>query len=449
MRVTLVPLPVQALALGAALLLIAACDPPEPEPDDPQLTDCAALWGDAPAEGRIHVDAAAPEGGDGSAEAPFAALFAATAEIDSGLEAARQTGIRSIVLAAGEYPGSYKLSGSNPQWLDSGLEIVGCGADRTELVAVESVPDGETEPVLQPNVDIYGDGTHDIRLADLSLVGGRRALLLRVAAGAAGPIVVERVQVVDAVRVGVLIDGLATRAHLIDVDVVDVSPEDRFGWGIAVQTGASTMNEVPAPSVFEGVWVQGASEVGILADGAWLDLTAVTVSDTEPDVVEGLRGRGVQLQNRSRGTLDTVTIQGNADAALFLHKPGRQGEGVYVLDSVLRATAPSEVVDELTGDGLVLTQAGAEQAVDSFLAVIDGVDFSANPRSHLLVEGVLVQVGPDNIFGKGTDLPFASQGGALVEGLDGGPPGATPEELADGDELYIDSESFGLDDMAE
>jgi hypothetical protein len=436
--------------LAGVALLASACDEPGPAPpDEPPPDDCDDVWGPAPADGRIYVDAAAAAGGDGSAEAPFADLFLAGAEVDSGLEAARQSGIRSVVLAAGEYPGAYRLSGGNPQWLDSGLQIVGCGADRTELVAIEEVPAGGTEPVLQANVDIYDDQTQDILLADLSLVGGRRGLLLRAAAGAAGAIIVERVEVVDTVRVGVVIDGVATRAHLVDVDVVDVAPDGAFGWGIAVQTGANPMNEVPAPNVFEGVRVLGATEVGILADGAWLDLTDVTVADTVPDALTGRLGRGIQLQNRTRGTLDAVTLQGNVDAALFLHKPGRQGEAIYVLDSVIRATDPADVAGEPTGDGLVLTDAGDEQLPEDFLAIIDGVQFSDNPRSHMLVEGVWVQVGPDNIFGKGTGFPFASQGGALVEGLDGGQPGVAPEELTGDDALLIDSQSLGLDDIAE
>jgi hypothetical protein len=436
-------LPAPTLAIVAVAALLTACVEPEPEPPDPvDQGDCGAIWGDAPADGRIYVDAAAEPDGDGSLEAPFELLYVDGLEVDSGLEAARESGIRSIVLAPGEYAGQHVLSNDIPDWLDSGLEIVGCGADQTSLVAV--VGDDEGDDVLQPALDVSGATTADIQISDLSLVGGRRGLVIRDGAGELGAIVVERVQVLDSVRVGVLVAGFTTRAHLVDVDVGPVEPEDGFGWGVAFQTVANPLNPLAAPCIFDGGSVTGATEVGILADGAWLDLTDVTVIDTAPRSADGTLGRGVQYQNRSRGLLDGLTVEGSSDAALFLHMPGRDDEPLHVVGASLHGTLPG--ADD-AGDGLAITQADAQVTPETFLTIVDEVDFAENPRSHLLVEGVLLQVGPDNIFGKGTDFPFASQAGALVEGIDGGEPGATPVELGAGSELAIQSEPLSLDDL--
>lgn len=434
---------------GAALLALACCEPPTGTPDDPEPGACDEVWGAVPEGGRIYVDASAEEGGDGSAGAPYAALFAEGTEVDSALEAARQSGIRQVVLAAGEYPGSYLLSGTNALWLDSGIEIAGCGADRTELAAIQAPDPGGDGDVLMPNVDVSGADTRDVVFRDLKLTGGRRSIVVRGGAGRDGPIVFRRVAVEDAVRLGILVDGFATRVHMEDVDVDGVVPEDGVGWGIAVQTGAPLWNPLAAPSVLDGVSVSGAQAAGILADGAWLDMIAVTVAGTAPDAGLGKLGRGVQLQNNCRGMLDGLVLEANSDAALFLHMPGRDGEGVHVRDSVMRATLPAVAGSEQTGDGMVVTQGDAEGSPVAFLAIVEDVEFRENPRSHLLVEGVLVQVGADNIFGKGTDFPFASQGGAVTEGIGGGEPGAPPEELSGADALEIESEPILVDDLAE
>ncbi len=57
-----------ALLLGCPAALIE-------EPAPPAESPCETTWGASPASGRVYVDAAADEGGDGSAEAPFAALL--------------------------------------------------------------------------------------------------------------------------------------------------------------------------------------------------------------------------------------------------------------------------------------------------------------------------------------------------------------------------------------
>jgi hypothetical protein len=430
-----------AAALVAALTLALGCQAVELPPEPVDQGACGDVWGPVPADGRIYVDAAAEAGGDGSLEAPFDALLADGVEVDSGLEAARSSGTRSVVLAPGEYAGHHVLSQDVPEWQDSGLEIAGCGADLTELVAVT-----DEDGVLLPVVEVVGASTADVVVRDLALLDGRRSLLVRAGAGREGPIVAERVRVADSTRLGVLVLGPETVVNLLDVDVEGVQTEGgSFGWGIFFQIEAPLLHELAAPNVVEGCDVSGAFGAGIAASGAWLDVAATTVSDTQP--LDGLLGRGVMYQDRSWGTIDSVTLAGNADAALFLHKPGRDGQPVEVIDCTLRDTAEAEVpaTGAPTGDGLVITQADAGQQASTFPVVVDGTTFEGNPRAHLLAEGVLVQVGPDNVFGKGTDFPFAAQGGALAEGIDGGAPPEEPIELGDDEALGINDLPLGLD----
>jgi hypothetical protein len=425
--------------LVATLALLAACQAPEEQPPVEQEDQgpCGDTWGPVPEDGRIYVDAAADEDGDGSLEAPFVSIFELGE--DSALQQARETGIRSIAIAPGEYEVALTLSGDVPDWLDNGLEIAGCGTT-TELLAVT-----DDQGVPEPIVEINGAATADVVLRDFALVGGRRAVLIAAGAGADGPIILERLTVLDSVRSGVVVDGYLTRAHLLDVDVSGVIAEETGGgWGVLIRTQASPMNPLPAPNLLDGVTVEGAHQAGIVASGAWVDVVASRVSGTS--AVDGRHGRGIQFQMGTRGTLDTVTLEGNADAALFLDKPGREGEAVYVLDCLLTGTSPADVPDtgETSGDGLVLSQHDAGVDPAEYLAIVQGTTFSDNPRAHLLVESVGLQVDGESIFGSGNDFPFVSQGGAIVEGVGGGEPEQSPEELGAADALGIDSEPINV-----
>ncbi len=426
LRESLLP---KLLVAGALVLPVAACEEVV-DPPPPAENPCPAVWG-TPGD-RLHVDAAAAEGGDGSLSAPFSALADA-------LAATRAGGLRTIALAPGEYVGGLLLTQDDPSRADNGLVLRGCGSS-TEIVA----PDG------LPAVEVAGPTTADVTVRDLALVGGRRGLVVHNGAGRDGAIVLDAVLIRDSTRVGVLIDGLATRVHFTDVAVAGVgADEGALGWGIAVQTGGSALAPVPAPSVFEGVDVSGAVEVGLLGDGAWLEMTSSRVRGTVP-AGSGALGRGLQLQRHTIGVLDTVVAEGNADAALFAHKPGLDDEPLSVLGCSLGATAAGATPGAPgSSDGLTATAGDPAPALASMLLVVDRTDFAANERAHLLADGVRIRVGPDNIFGDGSDFPFAAQAGADAQGLDGGPSPVAPEELGEPDELSVLRAPLDPDDAAD
>ncbi len=400
-----------------ALVLSAGCEEVV-DPPPPPAHPCLATWGD---DGdRLHVDGSAAAGGDGSSATPFTTLA-------EGLAAARAGGPRTIVVATGEYVGGLLLTQDDPSRSDGGLVLRGCGSS-TEIVA----PDG------LPAVEIAGPNTADVVLRDLTLSGGRRGLAIHNGAGRDGPIVVDTVHVSDSSRVGVLIDGLVTRVRFTDVTVDGVVADGgALGWGIAVQSGGSSLAQVPAPSVFEGVDVTGATEVGLLADGAWLEVTASSVVGTSP-AAGGALGRGLQLQRHTIGVLDSVIAQGNADAAVFAHKPGLDDDALRIVGSTLGTTAVGDTPGAPgTSDGLTATAGDPAPTLGSMLLVVEDTTFEANDRVHLLADGVRLRIGPNNIFGDGSDFPFAAQAGADVQGLDGGAPPVEPQELGAGEALSV------------
>ena len=424
------------VALAGITLLLGCEAPPVTEPED--LGPCGATWGPTPSAGRIYVDPAAPAGGDGSLASPFDSLDSPGGVVDSALEAARATGVRAIAIGSGALPTALRLS--EGEFGDSGLQIVGCGRSTTELTGQVGAAG-----VLQPIIDVTGPETADIVIRDLTVSAGRRNVVVRDGAGLAGPIVVQRVDVLDALRVGVLIDGDATVVALTEVLIEGVSPDEgALGWGLAVQAGASAGDAIAAPTILDAVQVIGATQVGVLIDGGWIQAIDLAVTDTLAS--GGELGRGLQLQNRCRATLEGITATANRDAAVYLHKPGRGSEPVSLISSILSATQAGVLPDTSpTGDGLVISVDGAQQPPGDFLVVVDAVEFASNPRSHVLVEGVTLEVGTNSVFGMGTTFPIAAQGGAVVQGPGGGPPGVTPTELPPGSELGVLSAPLALD----
>lgn len=473
----------RAAAFALALCAASGCEQPPAEPSD---HPCHETWGDAPEAGRIHVDAAAEAGGDGSLEAPFIDLLLTGVDadgdlqddVDSGLELARASGIRQVVLASGEYPGKFEIS--EPWHGDANLQLVGCGRSETVLVGVSEVEivgyDGNGDPVyddvLQPVVEVVGAGTLGVTVRDLTIRGGRRAVLVHgdagsdgVVGGLASPVSLTRISIIESVRLGVLVDGVLSSAELVDVTVVDVQEDGGIGWGVAIQARAVFATDIAAPALVDQVTVRRAHGVGVLVDGAWADLRDVTVEDTATS--GGHLGRGVQLQSRSWGTVDGLVASGNADAALHLHSPGRvlpvdgdeddaELQPLVVRDSRLLSTTWAGIPDtddSQAGDGLSASPGQTGGLPGQFLVELEGVELSGNPRAQLLVDGVTAVLGPDNIFGKGGTFPIASQGGAVLSGVDGAPlPEAYAgqvEELPDTGALDLNAGAVPLDDLSE
>ena len=411
----------------------------EPVPVPPDFGPCADAWGPEPAGGRLYVDPGAAPGGAGTFADP-------SSDIAGALELVAAGGARSIAIAAGELPSLISLNASLDPWLVGGLEIAGCGIGQTvltETVADGSVPDipaGTVQSILV----VANGATADVTVRDLTMLGGWRTVTIRNGAGASGAIVLQRVRVEGATRLGVLVDGVFTLARLEEVEVAGVADDEgEFGYGVSFQIGAPIGSDLSTPNQLQDVIVEDCVGVGILVDGGHVDMLGAEVRGTAP--VGGALGRGVQIQNRSYGTLSELLVENNADAAVFLRRPGRAEGPVAVSSSELRSTSPADVPDGATsGDGLVLL--GLDDVVaEQYVVVIDDLSFAGNPRSHVLVDGALLQMEGEPLFGKGTSFPLAAQAGGLVQSLDGGAPPVEPQELSDDEALSLQEESMALD----
>lgn len=419
----------------AALLLTAACAPPisnlDPEPP-PEFVDhaCSEVWGAVPAGGRVYVDPDGDPEGDGSVEAPLPTL-------DAAITAARLGGATSVALTEGVFVDRAVLHLAE----HAGMDLTGCGRALTSLEPPEDYAD-------QPLVHVHDDAD-DVTVRDLALVGGRRALLIEGDVGADGPVVVERVTVTEPVRIGVVIAGPETVATLSDVLVEDPVVEEGKGWGISVQISAfpSEATMPAAPIVLEDVAVAGASGVGILVDGGWVQMADVEVTVTAP--VDGELGRGLMLQQLAYGTLQGVTVNLSSDAGVFLHMPGRNGEPVSLVDCAILNTAAGLSDGEPTGDGLVIGQGGEPVAAEEFPVVVSGSSIGESARTAVLAEGVHLTLADGNsLGGEGTDYPVvAGQAGALIDAA--GDVQDLVEMLDEGDELSMLRDPLELDDVSD
>ena len=442
------------------------CEPEAQPPVGGEPIDhaCAAAWGfDEVPGGALFVDPGADEeAGDGSQDAPFAALGAAlTAARDAG------AGTRLLLLADGEYRATQadRRFALSDIWGDDDLVLQGCGVGETVIVAIEAPPPGApADDELWPGLEIYGQ-VQGVMVRDLTIRGGRRGVVVRDGAGDERPVVLERVRVEDSVRVGILALGLNTQLTLYDTAVAGVMADGTtggaLGYGIASQAGGAPWDDVQARLVMDGGSVTGATRVGILLDHSDAELTRVSVTETQPgpsDARDGVPqlGRGVQIQQVATALLDGVTASGNTDAAVFLQLPLAVTVQNSTMSNTQRAVIPGAEEAPPAGDGLVATQPGIE-AVDTWQVTLTGNTFENNGRAGALVETVAVTVDAANVF-SGNRLTTDGETYPVAPSIDGlyaqGEAEVNGDSIAIGlgtdyDALEIFRDALELDNLAE
>jgi len=427
-------------------------------------TGCSAPGDDAPPADHPCQAAWALEGGDAVlVEVGLDNLTAAesgTLDLNDAIAEALAGGTTTIALGAGEFFAAETHRRFHFSAAESGLTLLGCGPDQTVLTAIDATYQGAPAgtPEERQSVLEIDAGAQGITIRGLTARGGRSALFVHDGAGSETAIHFEDIVVEDSIRAGLLFGGLDSNVRAVDVTVDGVVPEATgiHGWGVAVLGGGSVFNEPEGLFEFVGLEVSGASGAGVVVDHAHATFEGSAVRDTASS--GGLLGRGFQIQNNSTATLDGVTVTGNTDAGVFLHKP----VAVTIRDSEISATQSGTVPgvpDAITGDGLVAS-VGSEPddpPVDPSQRVVtlEGTSFADNGRAGALFEGVTAEIGADVTFtrnGLATDtksFPLGPsddtayfQGGGVVNGIEGQELGGT----SGFDALDVNRADLGLDD---
>ena len=403
---------------ATGVLLSSGCSLGGQDDDDagPDALRCGDQWSDVPADGSfVFVDALAEPGGDGSMEAPVGTL-------GEGLALARASQAGYVLI----YDGSYPASDQQPTFTlgpgDDDLVIVGCGVD-TEI---------ESGSPLVPVFEIAGD-VGGVQIRNLSVEGGRRAVLIRDGAGADAPITLDRVTVRDSRRLGVSVADVGTRAILREVTVqtVEADADGSLGYGVHLADAAAV--------ILQQVSIVEATRAGLVIDGTGFGISGLRVRDTRPR--DGFLGRGVHLQNNANGIWSGGLVEGNADAGVFLFRPGP----VEIADVEITTTALSDIEGEpgaTSGAGLVATSnlfVDPGNPVEPRPLALTGCTFADNARLGALVEGLGTEVTADgngfvdNFIPDEETFPVADtlyfQRGATVDVVSGDPAEELPEEL--------------------
>jgi len=364
----------------------------------------------------VFVAEAGDDGASGTAADPFRTIA-------RGLLETRASDARGLVIGPGVYEGSFALTEDPAVSEDSGLRVVGAGADASSGTVILG-------DASSPVFDVYGASASDIEISELRIEGGWRPLIIRGGAGSDVPISFEDIVLAEPLRLGVMVAGASTVAHLTRVDVESPLPDGgAYGWGISVQSQAALGDEAVAPTVLDTCSVTGATEIGVIADGAWLDVSDLFVDDTSSR--DGVLGRGVQLQNSTFGLLSDLTVNASADAGVFIDAPGRLGQnpnlgcpqvnGASLCSVSLQTASISGAIGaavpgtlETSGDALVVArQPSATGAAQFYRVEVEGVQVSGPARSRGVVDGVTLVATGNGIFGDGT---LYLQSGAVLEG---------------------------------
>jgi Right handed beta helix region len=351
-------------------------------------------WGQIPQSGTILVvDDGAGSGGDGSLSNPFGTL-------EEAVDHARTINGEVVIgLAPGNYETNLELSTVSGQWSDDGLTVAGCSVEEVKLHPAD---------VALPTVAVRG--AEEITLRAFLVEGGDPGIVVADGSGTESPIRLEGLVVSLANRAGIVIDDTGqgdTSAVLSAVEVVDTVPVGgEFGWGIAVQHANATIT---------GGRVAGVTQVGLFGhlaklavDG--LEIDGVTVDDA------GAYGRGVHLQLLCTGMVRNSTIDGCADAGIYVHT----GIAVTLESNDVRNTQPAAIPDlaEQSGDGIVVTMGDEGFQPELFPAYLLGNTAEFNGRAGIVIDGVYAELvgnnSSNNVFDPGA-WGIIAQNAAIIE----------------------------------
>ena len=405
--------------LLALLLTGGGCGPSQDDtqgdtspPADTAPEGCGTgTWGELEIEAQtVFVDVAAPEGGDGSEDAPLRS-------IQAGLDAAAAEGEGMVAVAAGHYPETLLLGPEHSE-----LHLAGrC----KELVTLDaSVGDGSLAGIELDlgtgTMTITGLSLQDAPWAGVLVRSGEVALrdsqVLRSAFGGVvamqvadspSELVVERSELADNGGISVV-----TQQHgsvtLVDSVVRDTALMDSGGVGVGIGVQAY----VGGILVLDGTTLSGHTGVAISAGdtGTSLTLRDSTIQGTVPDNT-GEGGYAIDLIGGASLDAEGCVFTDNTQAALHATSPGTTATLVGC-----------EISATMVGDDPDATHALVVDA-QAVVSVTDcQIHDNGGPAALVLDQGVLQL---DN-----SELASNVSGGILVR--DGGNVSVSSSTIRDG-----------------
>jgi len=307
-------------------------------------------WGDLEtSDGTVFVNAAAPEGGDGSMQAPFTT-------IQEGLDAVAADGTYQLVMAAGTYQETLTLDGDH-----AGLALEGRCA---ELVTLDGSGGAEDQPALRLDQSRYTSSS----ISGLAVTGGQHGGIY----ATEGKLELRDVRASDNLLAGIVAAGSGTEVVLANGIVEGSTRDSDFGFGILVTAGATLRASscTLADNATAGLYVE---------DGATVELDNVTVSDTQAGYKD--YGKGAWIIEGSTVTIRDSIFEGNVFCGVAAY-----GEGTTVVleDTWVQDTAPTSSGEY--GQGIVAS-AGAN------LVMVGGGSLSNHGAGiHAQDEGTTVSI---------------------------------------------------------
>jgi hypothetical protein len=349
----------------------------------PPAPPCDGGWGfiTADPELAVHVRSDGDDTADGSAATPVASL-------EMAVELAKDKA-RPIAVGPGTFPTAVSLYGAA-----AGMSIQGCSPEETVLEA--SNPEA---PVLDIN------GADMVSVAGFAVVGGN--IGIKVWGEGADNFDASNILVDGSSAAGISVNGGV--CSLTDIIIVNLTAADEgYGYGIASVGSTVSLTDVS---------VAGAISAGIVASGGSVDFNAVTVANTAT-LADGSLGRGVQLQQYTSGTVNGLTLDGNADAGLFTMRSAVSGSNLTITNT---ASAKCDGCEVDTGDAAVFTRGDENTDPSNYQISLTEVTIDQADRTGMLFSGVTATLGNVTATDCGhlvDEQALLSQDGAVVSGAE-------------------------------
>jgi hypothetical protein len=310
------------------------------------------------------------------------------ASLEMAVELAKDKA-RPIAVGPGTFPTAVSLYGAA-----AGMSIQGCSPEETVLEA--SNPEA---PVLDIN------GADMVSVAGFAVVGGN--IGIKVWGEGADNFDASNILVDGSSAAGISVNGGV--CSLTDIIIVNLTAADEgYGYGIASVGSTVSLTDVS---------VAGAISAGIVASGGSVDFNAVTVANTAT-LADGSLGRGVQLQQYTSGTVNGLTLDGNADAGLFTMRSAVSGSNLTITNT---ASAKCDGCEVDTGDAAVFTRGDENTDPSNYQISLTEVTIDQADRTGMLFSGVTATLGNVTATDCGhlvDEQALLSQDGAVVSGAE-------------------------------